>query len=191
MNQKAVVIIDYINEIIDPKGKLAGKGYAAFDEKHKTLDNVKKLIELGRRKQLPVFFVRIGFSSTYSEHPENSPLFGGAKKFGALQLGTSATEFHPKIAPVATDTVITKHRVSAFYGTPLDIVLKKHQVTEILLAGVATDLAVQSAARDAHDRDYAVTIVADCCAAASEEDHETSLKVLSKIAKVVMLNELI
>src|SRR5260221_11790589 len=119
-NQKATIIIDYINEIIDSKGKLAGKGYAAFDERHKTLDNVKALIEMGRRKQFPMLFVRIGFSQSYVEHPENSPLFGGAKTFEALQLGTSATEFHPKVAPTPTDTVIPKHTCSDFNGTPLD-----------------------------------------------------------------------
>lgn len=190
-NKSAVVVIDYINEIIDPKGKLAGKGYAAFNEKHNTLDAVKSLIESARKKQLPVFFVRIGFSPSYTEQPEGSPLFGGAKKYGALQLGSWATEFHPKIAPSQSDVIINKHRVSAFYGTPLDILLKKHQISEVVIAGVATDIAVQSAARDAHDRDYAVTVVSDCCAAASDEDHETSLRVLGKIAKVITLKDIL
>jgi nicotinamidase-related amidase len=188
--KSALVIIDYINEIIDPKGKLAGKGYAAFDEKHKTLDKVRGLIEIARRKQFPIFFVRIGFSPSYVEQPESSPLFGGAKKFGALQLGSWATEFHPKVAPSSSDMVINKHRVSAFYGTPLDIVLKKHEISDVFIAGVATDLAVQSAARDAHDRDYNVIVVSDCCAAASDEDHETSLRVMGKIAKVITLKDI-
>ncbi len=188
--QKSIVIIDFINEIIDSKGKLAGKGYAAFDAKHGTLDNVKKLQEFGRRNHIPILFVRVGFSSSYVEHPENSPLFGGAKKFGALQLGTSATEFHPKVAPISGETIITKHRVSAFYGTSLELILKNLQVKEVLLAGVATDLAVQAAARDAHDRDFAVTVVSDCCAAANEEDHELSIKTIAKIAKIITLSDL-
>jgi len=190
-HKKALLIIDYINEIIDAKGKLAGKGYAVFAEKHRTLENVHQLIEFARAQEIPVIFVRLGFSSDYREQPENSPLFGGAKKFGALQLGTSATDFHPLVAPLQSETVITKHRVSAFFGTPLDLILRKNLVAELLIAGVATDLAVQAAARDGHDRDYLVTVVGDCCAAASDEDHESSINVLSKVGRVVGLNEIV
>lgn len=189
--RKALLIIDYINEIIDAKGKLAGKGYAVFAEKHGTLDHVRQLIKFARAQEILVIFVRLGFSPDYREQPENSPLFGEAKKFGALQLGTSATEFHPLVTPLPNETVITKHRVSAFFGTPLDLILRKNFVAELLIAGVATDLAVQAAARDGHDRDYLVTVVGDCCAAASDEDHESSIKVLTKVGKVVDLNEII
>jgi nicotinamidase-related amidase len=131
-----------------------------------------------------VFHIRIGFSSDYKEHPENSPLFGAAKVAGALQLGSWGTEFHPKAGPVEGEAVITKHRVSAFFSTPLDLLLRTHGVRELLVCGVATDLAVQAAARDAHDRDYAVTVIADCCAAAADEDHEQSLKTIAKFAKI-------
>lgn len=187
-NKTAVVLIDFINEIMDPRGKLAGKGYAGFDEEHGSLDNVKQLIAIARGKQFPILYVRIGFSPSYAEQPEASPLFGGAKKFGALQLGSWATEFHPKVTPQPDDVVLNKHRVSAFYGTALDVLLRKQQISELIICGVATDLAVQSAARDAHDRDYAVTVISDCCVAANGEDHEGSLRVLAKIGKVVTLD---
>ena len=87
------------------------------------------------------------------------------------------------------EPVLTKHRVSAFYGTPLDVILRANGIREVLICGVATDLAVQAAARDAHDRDYVVTVVSDCCGAASDEDHETSLRVLAKIGAVKPLSE--
>jgi nicotinamidase-related amidase len=74
-----------------------------------------------------------------------------------------------------TDIVITKHRVSAFYRTPLDLILRNKNINSILIAGAATDLSVSNAVRDAHDRDYQVTILADCCVAANQEDHETTL----------------
>jgi nicotinamidase-related amidase len=181
---RAIVSIDYINEIIDPKGKLAGKGYAAFDQQHGALEKAKAALQHARQKGLPVFHVRVGFSPDYKEQPEGSPLFGAAKKFGALQLGTWATEFHPKVAPDGAEAIITKHRVSAFYSTPLEMLLRKHAVREVLIWGVATDLAVQAAARDAHDRDFSVVVLADCCTAANDEDHSLSLKTLGKIAKV-------
>lgn len=189
MKKKALVVIDYINEIVDPKGKLAGKGYVTFVERHSTLKRLAELILHFRSNELPVIYVRVGFTPNYDRHPEHSPLFGAAKKFGALQSGTWATEFHPQIAPMPDDVIVAKSRVSAFFGTRLNTVLRDHGIAEVVLAGVATDLAVQSAARDAHDLDYSVTVIADCCAAATDEDHESSLKTLRKIARVADLSE--
>lgn len=189
-NTTGLVLVDFINEIVDPKGKLAGKGYAAFVEKHATLDNVRKLLGAAREHGSLVVHVRVGFSPSYAEHPEGSPLFGAAKKFGALQVGTWATESHPKASPLPNEPVLIKHRVSAFYGTPLDAILRANGIHEIMVCGVATDLAVQAAARDAHDRDYKVTVVSDCCGAASDEDHDQSLRTLAKIATVMPLANL-
>ena len=58
-------------------------------------------------------------------------------------------------------------------------------MTEILLAGCATDLAINSTARDAHDRDYTVTIISSCCIAANDEDHDSSLKKKKKIVEIL------
>lgn len=189
-NTTGLIIVDLINEIIDPKGKLAGKGYAAFVDKHATLENVCKLLSFAREHGFLIIHVRVGFSATYAEHPEMSPLFGTAKKYGALQVGTWATEFHPKALPLPNESVLAKHRVSAFHGTALDLILRTNGIRELLICGVATDLAVQSAARDAHDRDYVVRVVADCCAAANDEDHEQSLRTLAKIASVTSIGDL-
>ncbi|RBH46009.1 cysteine hydrolase, partial [Pseudomonas sp. MWU13-2860] len=50
--------------------------------------------------------------------------------------------------------------------------------------------AVQAAARDAHDRDYQVLVLEDGCAAASEEEHQVSMRQLATIARVIRLDEL-
>jgi nicotinamidase-related amidase len=184
-----IVCIDFINEIVDPKGKLARKGYALFNERHGTLDSVQNFLQGARRKQLPVFHIRIGFSTDYKEHPENSPLLGGAKGAGALQLGSWGTKFHPKASPIEGEVVVIKHRVSAFFSTPLDLLLRKYVIHKLFVCGVATDLAVEAAARDAHDRDYSVTVIADCCVAATDEDHEQSIKTIAKFAKVLSSRE--
>jgi nicotinamidase-related amidase len=189
-NATALVLVDFINEIVDPTGRLAGRGYAVFVDRHATLDNVRRLLGLARDSGFLIVHVRVGFSASYAEHSDTSPLLVAAKKFGALQLGTWATEFHPKAAPLSNEPILTKHRISAFYGTSLDLTLRANRIHELLICGVSTDLAVQSAARDAHDRDYVVTVVSDCCAAANDEDHEHSLRTLAKIAAVTPVGNL-
>lgn len=188
--EKALLLIDLINEIVDPKGKSAGKGYADFDARHGSLDRVSSLLNHARNNGFAVIHVGVGFSPDYKEQPEASPLFGAAKKFGAMQLSTWATEFHPKAAPVAHEATLTKHRVSAFYGTPLELLLRTYGVKQLFVAGCATDMAVQTAVRDAHDRDFSCTVVGDCCIAASDDDHQQTLRLLAKVARIATLEEL-
>ncbi len=185
----ALILIDFINEIVDEKGKLAGKGYPAFVKAHGTFESVNAAIAKARAKNVPVIFMRVGFSSDYREWPESSPLFGAAKKFGALQLGTWATEIHESLNKADADFLVTKHRVSAFYATSLEEILRTLKVDTVLLGGIATDLAVQSAAREAHDRDYRVVVLEDLCGAGSEEDHTQALRLLAKVATVAKSND--
>ena len=189
-SNRVVIAIDFVNEIVDPNGKLAGKGYAEFLERHGTLDRVAQLLTQGRAAGLTIIHVHVGFSPDYAEQLEQSPLFGPARKNEVFKLGAWGTEFHAKAQPQAGEKQILKHRVSAFYGTSLDLILRNANVREVLLAGVATDLAVASAVREAHDRGYAVTVVGDCCASTSDRDHEDALRLLSKVATVATLADL-
>jgi len=184
---KALLLIDFVNDIVHPTGKLAGKGYPAYCAEHSVLPNARKLLDSFRKNQDTIVHVRVGFSPDYREQPVLSPLFGAANKFGALMLGAFGNEFCDPLKPLDGETQIVKHRVSAFFGTPLELLLRNKGVTELYICGVATDLAVQSAARDAHDRDFVVTVVKDCCGAGNEEDHNSSLITLKKIAKVATL----
>lgn len=187
----ALLLVDFINEIVDPKGKLAGKGYADFDKQHGSLNRVSQLLALARSRQYAVCHVGLRFSKDYKEQPESSPLFGGAKKFGALAEGGWGAEFHPMAAPISGEACIPKHRVSAFYGTPLELLLRTYGVRRILVAGCATDMAVQAAVRDAHDRDFSAVVISDCCIAASDDDHDQALRLLSKVGSVSLLEQIV
>lgn len=185
--ENALVLIDFINDIVAPGGKLSGKGYADFAARHGTLPRVAELLTHVRRRDCAVIHVRIGFSSDYREQPKGSPLFGHASKLGALQLRTWGTDFHAAAQPLAGESVLTKHRVNAFVGTPLDTLLRNHGVKRVAFAGCSTDVGVQTAVRAAHDLDYACTVIGDCCMAPSDEDHEQTLRMLAKVAEVTTL----
>lgn len=181
----AVVLIDFIEEIIGSEGKLAAKGYRAFADEHGTLEAAAELARAAREGGRPVVHVRLGFGPNYIDHPTGSPLLGAAADFGILQAGTPSTEIVAEVKPEADDIVITKTRMSPFFGTSLELTLRTLGASSVAIAGVATDLAVQSAARDAHDRDFMVSVVGAACAAADDRDHAAALANLAKIAKVV------
>ena len=180
----ALILIDFINEIVHESGKLASKGYSNFVKNNNVFQNLSFAIKKARENNILIVHIKVGFSENYNEQPKSSPLFGKAHEFQALKLDSWATEFHEEIDIKKDDIILTKHRVNAFYATPLDLILKNNKINSILVAGVATDLTVSNAVRDAHDRDYQVTILADCCAAANNEDHKTALLSLKKLSSV-------
>ncbi len=189
--RQALVLIDLINELIAPEGKLSGKGYADFAERHDTLSRVAALLGYARRQGHSVIHVRVGFSPDYREQPKASPLFKHASRLGALKLGDWGTEFLPQAAPLPGETVLTKHRVNAFVGTPLDLTLRNIGIDRIAIVGCSTDVGMQTTARAAHDLDYACTVIGDCCIAPSDDDHEPTLRMLAKVANVVTLEQFI
>jgi nicotinamidase-related amidase len=181
---KALILIDFINEIVHENGKLASKGYSDFVKNNDVFQNLSFVTNKARENNILIIHFKLGFSNNYNEQPKSSPLFGKAHEYQALKLNSWATEFHKQIDVKDNDIILTKHRVSIFYSTPLDLILKNNNINSILIAGVSTDLAVSNAVRDAHDRDYQVTILEDCCAASNKEDHESALLSLKKIASV-------
>jgi nicotinamidase-related amidase len=182
MQDSALLVIDFINDIVDPKGKIAGS--ANFIQSHYTIENANKVIKQARKANVPIIFVKVGFSPSYLECPAESPIFGKAKQYQALQLNNWGTEFHANLDKQPEDFVVIKHRINAFYATDLEAILRAQKIQNLVICGVSTDMAVQSTTRDAHDRDYKVTVVKDACAAMSEEHHEGSIKILERIATI-------
>jgi len=81
-----------------------------------------------------------------------------------------------EIAPAADEIVIPKTSSSPFISTNIDYVLRNLRVRSLILAGILTDQCIDSAARDACDLGYLVTVVTDACATLTEERHAWSLR---------------
>ncbi|MGB7757365.1 MAG: isochorismatase family protein, partial [Salinisphaera sp.] len=68
--------------------------------------------------------------------------------------------------------------------------LRANAIDTLFLCGVSTSWAVQSAARDGHDRDYRIRVIEDACATDNIEDHNASIRQLSRISEIVTSSEL-
>jgi nicotinamidase-related amidase len=108
----------------------------------------------------------------------------------ALKLGERGSDFHPELKISGDHLVMVKPRVNAFYGTPLEAALRANAIQRLVIAGVSSTWAVQSTARDAHDRDYQVCILEDACAAGDDAEHQSSMQLLSSIARLIHVDEL-
>lgn len=185
---KALLVIDFINDICHPDGKIPSS--AAHTQEQHAIENANKALSYARDHGWLTILVKVGFESNYHAQPKESPIFGKANEFKALELDSFGTEFHQDLDVQPTDFIIEKPRVSPFYGTPLEPVLRANKVDELYVSGVSTAWAIQAVTRDAHDRDYKVTIIEDACAAADQEEHMTSIEMLSRIANIVKADEL-
>lgn len=93
---------------------------------------------------------------------------------------------------VAGATVITKNQYDAFYQTPLDELLKKFHVTQVVVTGVLTDLCCETTARSAFVRGYEVIAGIDAMATDNEDLHLASLSTLAHgFAILVLVKELL
>lgn len=184
----AFIGLDYIVDITHPDGKIARS--AEQVAKRGVIAKANRALAIAREKGWLTILVKVGFSPGYHEQPKHSPLFGRAHELGALALGEPGTEFHPDLQAVLADLVVVKPRVSGFYGTNLDAALRAGKIERVIIAGVSSAWAVQATARDAHDRDYEVLVAEDACAAANEEDHQSSMKLLATIAKIIRVEDM-
>jgi nicotinamidase-related amidase len=72
--------------------------------------------------------------------------------------------------------VIVKRQWGAFYGTELDLQLRRRKIETIVLCGISTNIGVETTPRDAYQRGYNQIFAMDAMAAASKEEHEASMK---------------
>jgi nicotinamidase-related amidase len=186
MAESMLLVLDMINDLVHADGPNGGpKGYGPELARRGTLANAAVAIAKARAAGVPIGYVRVGFSPDYREVSPTSPLFQGAKKAGLFKLGTWGTEVHPDLAPQPGDFDIVKHRVSPFYATSLEALLRGGGVRRLYLLGVSTSGAVLSAAKEGHDRDYEIVIVADACCALPAAQHDAVLDQVRRFATIV------
>jgi nicotinamidase-related amidase len=178
-NNKALLVIDMQASIM---GRLPDGATC--------LENVSTAIAAARSRSIPVIYVVVGFRQGMPEVSMTNKSFSQNK---TQMAGLDMNEFmriHERIAPLPTDPIVTKRRVSAFAGSDLEVLLRGLGVNHMVLTGVATSGAILSTTREASDKDYAITILSDCCADGDEEVHRVlTTKVFPRQADVMTAAE--
>lgn len=178
------LVCDMINDLVHEDGPNGKKGYGPIVAKRKVVENTAEAIRKARAAGVPIGYVRVGFSPDYRECPPTSLIFQGARKAGLFKLGEWGTEVHPALAPQPADYDIVKHRVSPFYATRLEPILRANAIRRLYVCGVSTSGAVLSAAKDGHDRDYEVFVLEDCCAALTDEQHQSVIEQMQRMTTI-------
>ena len=130
------------------------------------LARVAGVLERARASRMTVIHVQVGFRPGLPEVSPRNMLFGAIRSNPRHQqafLGPAGA-IHPAVAPRESDIVVTKHRVSAFAGTDLAMILRAKEIDTLVLFGIATSGVVLSTLLHASDDDYRLIVLLDCCA---------------------------
>jgi len=154
------------------------------------IGNVAKAIANARDKKITVIYVTVGFRQGMPEINMNNKSFAAAKeRFGGVNMD-EFMKIHQDIAPLPGEVTVVKRRISAFTGSDLEVVLRASGTRHLVLTGIATSGVVLSTIREAADKDYRLTVLADCCADGDEEVHRVlTTKVFPRQANVLMVQE--
>lgn len=137
-------------------------------------ENAVRLVNAFRGKSLPVVLVRVGWSADGGDAIKT--------RNEAPPAGDLPKDFFEYIdelgADPSRDILIHKRQWGAFYGTDLDLQLRRRGVTNIVLCGIATSIGVESTARGAYERAYNLTFASDAMTDMNADAHDRALRII-------------
>jgi nicotinamidase-related amidase len=173
--------------VIDLQKGIAGmptEPYAAAD----VIANAAKLAKAFRKNGMPVFLVRVMTA------PDMKDMLKPITDVQPMnfQRGPDWAEIVPEMGPEAGDFIITKHQWGAFYGTELDLQLRRRGIDTIVLCGIATNIGVESTARFAFEYGYQQIFAEDATASRSKDEHDHAMKAtFARIGRIRKTDEIL
>jgi nicotinamidase-related amidase len=164
----ALIVIDMQRDFIEPGGFGAALGNDV-SRLGAIVPTVRALLDWARARPITVLHTREGHRPDLADCPPAKQRRGDpALRIGAkgpmgriLVDGEPGNDIVPALAPAAGEAVIVKPGKGAFWATPLDEMLRARGITHLILAGVTTEVCVQSTMREANDRGYECLLIED------------------------------
>jgi ureidoacrylate peracid hydrolase len=182
----ALIVIDVLNDFCADDGMMAQEGLDVSAPQEMAA-RLPALLDAARAAGVLVIFVRNVYSTdanwylsdvwleqadrrragSYTDRPVCAPDSWNNAFYGAVQ-------------PLPEEPIVTKHRFDAFLRTDLETILRAHGIRSMVFTGVATNVCVETTARNAFLRDYYVVVTRDGTATFSIEEHEAALRTIDK-----------
>ncbi|MDW3204707.1 MAG: cysteine hydrolase [Alphaproteobacteria bacterium] len=179
----ALLLVDLQNDFIHPEGAYARAGVGAKDIAALP-ERLRPLTEAMRAAGGWIVSTQFTLVPGKGGEPFISPHLKRLRPFlekGDFAPGSFGQDLVDELKPA--DLSVEKVAYSAFYMSRLEWVLKRAGIEHLMIAGIVTNGGVASTARDAHVRDFHVTILSDGCAAFSREVHADNLAGLRSVGR--------
>lgn len=154
------------------------------------IQNTANCIAHARSENMQIIYVTLGFREGFPEIGTQNKAFMAFKERLAQVGAAQLSHIHPQLLPQPQDWVVTKHRISGFSGSDLDMLLRANKIEHLILSGVATSGVVLSTYTEALDKDYGITVITDACMDRDEEVHQVlTTKIFANRAQVKTTQE--
>jgi len=165
--------------VIDLQKGIASRETKPHDART-VIANSALLADVFRKNDMPVFLVHVSSTGAERLSPPADEQWSAPANMPA-----DWSDFVDEMKPGEKDIVITKKQWGAFYGTELDLQLRRRGMKTIVLCGIATNYGVESTARFAYEYGYWQVFAEDAMSSMSEEAHNLSIRhVFGRIGKV-------
>ncbi len=173
--------------LIDLQRGIAGRETAPHAARD-VIAQARRLAEHCRKVGSTVVLVRVAFAADGRDRLAPA---ADAAGWG----GTPAPDFSqivPELGPADGDLVITKRQWGAFYGTELDLELRRRGIRTLVFGGISTNFGVESSARDAYERGYEQVFAEDAMAGMTAEAHRFAITtIFPRIGRVRSTDEVV
>ena len=181
----AFVIIDMQRDFLEPGGFGAALGNDVA-RLQAAVAPCRAMLAAARARSMLVIHTREGHRPDLSDAPRLKVERGDpATRIGApgpmgriLVRGEPGHDIIAELYPQAGEPVIDKPGKGAFYQTDLDLMLRNRDIETLLVAGVTTEVCVNTTVREANDRGYRCVVLSDCCASYFPEFHAAGLAMI-------------
>jgi nicotinamidase-related amidase len=170
-----LVVIDQQNDFLHEDGWYAQRG---IDISHmrRTIEPTKELVAEARARGVPVVWTRHGYADAAEAGPflELRPFL----RDGGLRRGTWGWELYEELEPRPDEEIVEKTRLSAFFATNLEALLRKRSAETVLIAGVLTNQCVAATSKDASFRDFKPIVVEECTGTTLPHLHDPAIEMM-------------
>lgn len=174
VKNSALILVDYQVALCEEGDLCRLPALAAQVRERDVLAKASKVLEAARAAGVYVVHVRLAFDPTYELRSNRTKRWDAYPADRAMLADSPAAQIVTALAPAEGEPVVVKGSVDPFIGTSLANMLLGNGIRSIAVAGVATNLAVESAVRHAGDSGFDVTVIEDLCASFSPAAHEFS-----------------
>jgi biuret amidohydrolase len=181
----ALIIIDMQRDFLEPGGFGAALGNDV-SRLQAAVAPCRAVLDAVRRLGVVVVHTREGHRPDLADAPPHKVERGDPKnRIGArgpmgriLIRGEPGHDIIPELYPLPGEPVIDKPGKGAFYQTDLELILRNRAIDTLFVAGVTTEVCVNTTVREANDRGFRCIVLSDCCASYFPEFHQAGLAMI-------------
>ncbi|PKL00247.1 MAG: cysteine hydrolase [Tenericutes bacterium HGW-Tenericutes-1] len=167
MNKTALIVVDMIYDFTNPEGKVY------YPQNQKVIYHIIDLVREARQSNCQIIYI---------QHTVTKEMLANniKKTRECCVEGTGGNNIDERLEVQPNDWIIKKHKYSAFFETPLNHLLKKNDITQLIVVGTKTNNCVYATILDAYNHDYITYVVKECVGTSDITTNEIYLRDIGK-----------